>query len=125
MGFWFFMLVMALLIPVTMLGVGWLFMKKAPKDIDYVFGYRTRRSMKNEATWAFAHRYIGRLWFICGLILLPIAVIPMLLVIGKDADTVGTTGGILTVIQLLPLAGSIIPTEKALKKHFDESGRPR
>ena len=33
---------------------GKMFMRKAPKDINYVFDYRTKRSMKSRETWAFA-----------------------------------------------------------------------
>ena len=45
---------------------------KAPKDINHTFGYRTKRSMMNKDTWSFAHAYIGKLWLICGLVLMPI-----------------------------------------------------
>ena len=79
----------------------------------------------NMDTWKFAHAYFGRLWFICGLILLPISAVVMLLVLGKDDSTVGTVGEILTIVQLIPLIGAVIPTEKALKKNFDEFGRRR
>lgn len=41
MGFWIFMLIMDLLIPFTMIGFGKMFLKKAPDQINYVFGYRT------------------------------------------------------------------------------------
>ena len=41
MGFWIFMLIMDLLLPFTMIGFGRYFMKKAPKEINSVFGYRT------------------------------------------------------------------------------------
>ena len=47
MGFWIFMLIMNLLIPVTMIGFGRLFMYKAPGAINVVYGYRTSISMKN------------------------------------------------------------------------------
>ena len=50
MGFWIFMLIMDLLIPVTMIGFGSYFMKNAPKEINAVFGYRTSMSMKNKDT---------------------------------------------------------------------------
>ena len=46
MGFWIFMLVMILLIPITMIGFGKLFLKQAPGEINAVFGYRTTMSMK-------------------------------------------------------------------------------
>ena len=51
MGFWIFMLIMDLLLPFTMIGFGRYFMKKAPKEINSVFGYRTSMSMKNIAAW--------------------------------------------------------------------------
>ena len=89
------------------------------------FGYRTKRSMMNEDTWKFAHSYIGKLWFICGLILLLPSVVVMFFVFGKEADTVGTIGAILVFIQMFPMIGTIIPTEKALKKNFDDYGRHR
>lgn len=75
MGFWIFMLLMNLMIPLTMIGFGRSFMKNTPKEINAVFGYRTSISMKNKDTWEFAHRYCGKLWYVCGLILLPITVI--------------------------------------------------
>ena len=67
MGFWIFMLIMDLLIPFTMIGFGKMFLKKAPDQINYVFGYRTSMSMKNQDTWVFAHHYCGKIWYICGL----------------------------------------------------------
>ena len=90
MGFWIFMLIMDLLLPFTMIGFGRYFMKKAPKEINSVFGYRTSMSMKNKDTWKFAHKYCGKVWYVCGMVMLPITVIFMLLVIGKNEDCVGS-----------------------------------
>ena len=122
MGFWIFMLVMDLLIPVIMIAMGRYFMKTSPKEINYIFGYRTNMSMKNKETWDFAHKYIGKLWFHLGLLLLPITVIPLLFVIGGTEDTVGMVGSIICIVSLVMLGGPIIPTERALKKTFDEEG---
>jgi len=122
MGFWVFMLVMDLLIPFTMIGFGKYFIKKAPKEINRVFGYRTPMSMKNKETWEFAHHYCGKLWLIIGWIMLVISIIAMLFVIGKDESVVETFGGILCGIQLVFLFASIFPTEIALKNNFDEHG---
>ena len=122
MGFWFFILFMVLIFPAIMIGFGKYFLKKAPSEINYIFGYRTAMSMKNEQTWEFAHKYCGRLWLIIGLILLPLAILVMLLVIGKSKDTIGTVGEVLCIVQLIPLVASIIPTEIALKKNFDKNG---
>lgn len=125
MGFWIYMLIMVLLIPIIMLGVGKYFIKKAPKEINYIFGYRTSMSMKNKETWEFAHNYCGKLWFKYGLVLLPLTVILMLFAIGKNEDVIGTLGGIICVVQLIPLFVSIVFTERALKKSFDENGNKR
>lgn len=81
--------------------------------------------MKNKDTWEFAHKYCGRIWYVCGWILLPISVVPMLFVIGHSADSVGTLGGTICAVQLMPLIGSIFPTEWALRKNFDENGNRR
>ena len=101
MGFWIFMLIMDLLLPFTMIGFGRYFMKKAPKEINSVFGYRTSMSMKNKDTWEFAHKYCGKVWYVCGMVILPITVIFMLLVIGKNEDCVGSIGGIICGVQLM------------------------
>ena len=64
MGFWIFMLIMVLLIPLTMIFFGWLLFRKTPKEINYVYGYRTKRSMMNEGTWRFANQYCGKAWYL-------------------------------------------------------------
>ena len=123
MGFWIFMLIMVLLIPLTMLFFGRLLFRRIPKKINYVYGYRTKRSMRNEETWKFANQYLGKLWYRCGLLSAPLSVIAIAIVFGKGTETVGTVGGIITMIQMIPLVGAIIPTEIALKNNFDENGR--
>ena len=125
MGFWIFMLAMNLLFPLIMIVMGRYFMKKSPKEINYIFGYRTNMSMKNKDTWDFAHKYFGKLWFRLGWLLIPISVIPMLFVIGKGEDIIGTVGMVVMVIDLILLIAPIFPTERALKKIFDKDGNKR
>ena len=123
MGFRIFMLIVVLLIPLTMLLFGWLFFRRTPKEINYVFGYRTKRSMRNEETWKFANQYFGRVWYLCGLLSAPLSVIAMAIVFEKGTETMSTVGFIITTIQTTPLVGAMISTEIALKKNFDENGR--
>ena len=125
MGFWFYMLLSNLLIPAIMIGFGLMFIKRPPKTVNYLFGYRTTRSMKNQDTWAFAHQYCGRLWFRWGLALLPVTLVVMLLLLGRSEDTVGTVGGLFCLVQAVPLVGCIFPTEAALKRTFDKDGNRR
>ena len=122
MGFWIFMLIADLIIPFTLIGFGRYFMKKDPKKINGVFGYRTAMSMKNEDTWVFAHHYCGRIWCSCGWVTLPITVIVMLFVIGKNVDVIGAAGGIVVGVQLVLFIVAVFLTERALKKNFDENG---
>lgn len=125
MGFWIFMLIMDLLIPVVMIGFGSYFAKNAPREINYTFGYRTTMSMKNRDTWEFAHHHCGRLWRIIGWIMFAASIVAMLFAIGKGINYIGTYGAILCGIEVAVLIVSIFPTENALKKNFDESGHRR
>lgn len=79
--------------------------------------------MKSQDSWDFAHQYVGRIWFIMGLVCIPLSLLPMVLVLGKEAGKVGLMGGIIVAAQMIPLGiVPIILTERALRKNFDEFG---
>lgn len=122
MVFWFFMLFSDLLVPFMMLIFGKRFIKNAPAEINTLFGYRTAMSMKNRETWEFAHRHCGKVWFISGLLLLPVSILFLLPLIGKSEDCIGTAGLVICAVQLLVMLISIISTEAALKRNFDQNG---
>lgn len=121
MGFWVFMLFMAILCPVILIIMGLLFRKSGPKKINSIYGFRTAMSMKNRDTWEFAHRYCGRLSLYIGLIMLIPSVVPMLFVIG-DIKLSGIIGILICFIDMIPLFVIIVLTEKALQKTFDKDG---
>lgn len=79
-------------------------------------------SMKNQDTWKFAHEYCGKLWYQWGKITLIVTLVAMLFLLGKSVDTIGNWGGVICMIQLVPLIGVIGPTEHALRKTFDKDG---
>ena len=124
-GFWVFMFIMCLLTPVMMIGFGKYFMKGGPKQINDAFGYRTRRSVKNQETWRFAHQYSGKIWLYGGWALLPISIATMLFVHGKSVDMIGVAGLIIAIAQIVVMICAIPLTEAALKRNFDELGRYR
>ncbi len=44
---------------------------------------------------------------------------------GGDTDTIGVVGGVVCLVQLIPLLGTVASTEWALQRYFDESGGRR
>lgn len=125
MCFWVFMLVMDLLVPLTMIFLGFRYEKNVPKEINSTSGYRTAMSMKNHETWEFAHKYVGKLWKVCGWLLLLVSVVAMFFALGKNIIVVSIIGGIVCAIQIAVMIFTMIPTELALKKTFDRNGNRR
>lgn len=125
LGYWLFMLAVILLMPLTMIIFGRHFMHNPSKDINGSYGYRTSMSMKSRETWDFAHRYFGKLWFILGLILLPLSAAAMLFLLGKSVGTIGNASIVIMAVQLVFVIVPIFPTEAALKRNFDSNGFPR
>lgn len=105
--------------------VGRVMWKHCPKHINGISGYRTTRSMKNMDTWKFAHDYCGKLWWKVGwVMMIPSALIHIPLY-HSNMNTIGFAGLILVAIQCFIMIVSIYPTEKALKKHFNDDGTRR
>jgi len=122
MGFWIFMLVVNLILPVTMILLGRYYSRKAPKNINWVYGYRTTMSTKNKDTWEFAHKLLGKMWYRCGIVLLPLSVLVLLFVLGKRENVVAITGEIVCGVQVVIMVLVIHPIERALRKNFDKDG---
>ena len=125
MWFWWFMLACNMLIPALMIGFGILMLKRPPKKINGLFGYRTAMSMKNMDTWKFAHDYAGRLWWKIGLIMAVPSVIVHIPFYNASEEAVSILGIIVMTIQCIALVASILPVESALKKAFNPDGTRR
>lgn len=123
MGIWFMMLGFNLLIPAVMLIAGKLFLKNLPKNINWIIGYRTGMSMKNEDTWAFAHQTAGAFWWKWGWVTLAITAVSMLLLLRRSVEIVSVAGCIVMFLQLIPVIAVIPHTEKALRNTFDKDGK--
>lgn len=125
MMFWIYMLVCSLLIPLILLGAGALLAKHPPKQINWAYGYRTRRSTKSKETWRFAQAYAGRLWMRLSWPMLAASLAVMGCLYGGPVDTISLWAGILVGVQTLAVVLTILPVERALKRNFDALGRPR
>lgn len=116
MGFWFFMTICNLLLPALMIVIGKVFVKHPPRKINWAYGYRTRRSMKNQDAWDYAHLYCGKLWWKIGWVMLPLSMISMLPVIGKNEGTVGGVGAVVETVECIMMLVSIFLVERALRQ---------
>jgi uncharacterized membrane protein len=85
-----------------------------PKKINWLYGYRTIKSMKSQDAWDFAQHYSSRLMLFSGLILLIIACCALLFPPYNE-----TTEVILSLILVFAAAfGLVILTERELERRF-------
>ena len=123
--FWWLMLSCNLIVSAATIFAGWMMWKHCPQEINRVIGYRTRRSMKNEDTWKFAHDYCGRLWWKIGWIMLVPSAVALIPVFNSSYATIGIVGAVVVTVQCIILIITIFPTERALKKAFSDDGTRR
>lgn len=122
---WLNMLAFTMLVPALMYWFGRSFEKDNSTQINYIFGYRTKRSMVNIDTWRFAQKFWGRMRQKSALVCAIMSAAAMLLLLEKDSDTVYLWGELICLAQLVPLIATIPKTEKALKETFDDEGNFR
>lgn len=89
-------------------------LKFPPKKINYLYGYRTTASMKNQEVWDFAQHYSGIKMIQAGIFLMLISFVKVFLKLNEDFLQVvfGIVFIIAAVIYLF------ISTEKAIRKNF-------
>ena len=114
--FWWFMLAMALLIPLTMFILGLRWWRSRIPPYGGSSGYRTRRSLASPEAWAFAHVYFGRLWAVLGAAMLPLSVVSMLPCRTGDAERIGWWGVGVCLVQSVVMLVPMIATETALRR---------
>ena len=113
-----------LLIPVLILILGIIF-RNASTKINYIYGYRTVMSMKNQETWEFANKYYGLICIRMGIMFTILGLILSLITMNFSENVQGITMIIWLTVETIAIIITIIPVEKALKKNFDEKGNRR
>jgi len=100
-----------------MLLLGWLLKNFPPKKINHLYGYRTQRSMKNQATWEAANTYSSLVFFKVSLysFFIPVA----LYFLYPQQNVLFTI-----ITNTLLLLYVLYATEKHLKARFDIQGNP-
>lgn len=122
MGFWWFMFCCDLIVPLIMIAGGRLLWKHPPTGVNMVYGYRTKRSMRNADTWQFAQVYCGRIWWKVGWLLLLLSALVQLPFCRSSQTVIGGLGVALCTVQCMVMIVSVFPTERALKKNFTDAG---
>lgn len=118
MGFWIFMLCMVLLIPLSMILLGYFLQHRPPKKANAYFGYRSRRSLSSQEAWAYAQKRAGRFWYVAGWILLFPSIAAMFLLLEEEVSAIGCFGLLLCLLQCIPLLSVFFYVEKGLKDEF-------
>ena len=114
-----------LLVPLMILIFGIIFIKKPPKTINSIYGYRTEYSTKSQDTWDFAHKMMGKLWVIIGTVLLPLSfAVPIIFNI-FFMEQLDAACAVIVWVQVISIILSIIPVEQALKRSFDANGNKK
>ena len=87
-----------------------------PKKINYLYGYRTPRSMKSQQHWDFAQPYSNKRMFEYALFLIALG---LLLLLIQPEPEVNVIAGLIALVGM-PFY-IFIRTEKALRKQFPDS----
>ncbi|MFN4122669.1 MAG: SdpI family protein [Flavobacteriales bacterium] len=95
---------------------GFILLKRPPKKINYLYGYRTNRSMRDQQSWDFAQIYSGRKMIQYGFLLALSSLSAFFL---HPEETSGVFIGLGLMICAVVLI--IMNVEQALKKKFGDA----
>ncbi|WP_424961326.1 SdpI family protein [Ekhidna sp.] len=90
-----------------------------PKNRNWIYGYRTTRSMKSQESWDASNKHSLQLMIWIGIITTVLQIILFLLF---DPATALITA---CCIMCILLVGSMFIIEKYLKENFDSEGKPK
>ncbi|ODS81953.1 MAG: hypothetical protein ABS46_10070 [Cytophagaceae bacterium SCN 52-12] len=102
-----------ILLSASLVLMAFIFKKYVPKKRNFIYGYRTRRSMKSEDAWLLANRYSSDLMFkqSIGIGVIHLAV----LLLWNGVYALWVLSGLWVVMPFVLL----FRTERLLKKKFD------
>ena len=111
--------------PIVLLVLGILYFFAAPKEANYIFGYRTFFGMGSQEAWCFTQRLAGAVWAGLGLVL----TIIMLLITsgfpGKDVMEMVSSGLVCLLWEIGLALLSCLVINLVVTLRFDRNGLPR
>ena len=112
-------IVINLLLGPLLLLIVLIFWSFPPKKINRLYGYRTSRSVASQEAWKASNHYSSKLilWFLIVTCICQIVFYQYL----SEPNAILSTSAVMVTLLL-----TIIPmTEKYLKDHFDDEGKPK
>ena len=103
---------------ILFLSLAYYYVKKPPKKINHLYGYRTRRSMANQEVWDFANRQSAKDF-------LRVAIATMTLGIVLLPFDISLKVLIQVLVLLIGLGFAVWNTEKEIDKYFDKNGNKK
>src|SRR5688572_30227677 len=100
---------------------GFIFKQFPPKSINYIYGYKTKSSMRNEETWKAANIYSVKLMILIGLDLVIMGALSYYFL--PDLDEKSALIGIAIIVSSAIIL--FLLTENHLRKTFDKEGNRR
>ena len=97
--------------------ISWIYKVHPPKSINYLYGYRTRRSMRNQETWDFGNIIGAKMMLWVGISTFIAGVIAYFI-------TPPWAMGISTFFLIVAIFAGIFWCERQLRINFDKNGRP-
>ena len=88
-----------------------------PKEINTLYGYHMKSSMRNQDTWREANHYASNLMIALSMIFLAAAIISTYFVVFTVRELAAYA-----IVVVLSLAAMYFLTEQHMKNVFDESG---
>lgn len=116
---WITYFIFDIIIPLVMLTAGVLMVKKPPRSINALVGYRTERSRKSKQAWDFAQKYFGTLFLKTGVAVFALTLVASLAVLKSSEKVWSIECIILIALQTISVFVPIVMTEKKLKNKFD------
>lgn len=92
---------------------------RPPREINWLYGYRTARSMRTPEAWQEANQHFALYFWRLSWVMVGVATAAFLLIGGSWAVL------LLVVFWVAGLLIGLIRTERHLQWRFDEQGQPR